>query len=475
MNPLALTLNQEVVHHMVDKDILTFERMVLTRLAFDPPFAKSVGALLFVDHNGKPARSFKDPRHAAMGHALLHYHKFDSPGKEPSQQLMMHCLQVVTDEGKLAIDEIEANWQYLFTMLQQGSSAWTAVVSVTTMGCALWLGKARNEQISHQSKLERWPLEKTHRELTEEMRFIGGLTRVKNIHVGLWEAFERPQIDTVRRKLSLGHLNTALGGGLGHGEGYLILGASGAGKSVVANQFAAELSMSGAKGIIVTTERSQSASKLMLRIFSSQCRIPYKQIINGFNLSVLSPAQQQDMARLQLQMTKDRFRYVEWFDHPNPGDAQALRDELMRAHDEMGGLDYAVLDWIGGAMPPDVKSDPLKIRLMFQTTADMWARTASDLNIITIATAQVSNAQGKDKARVGIEHAQECKSMDRDMTGVIGISAIRPKGDNGDQLGENYVRDQFLYISKARYGEGALIPVTREFEYQKLVTRTARG
>lgn len=64
--------------------------------------------------------------------------------------------------------------------------------------------------------------------------------------------------------------------------------------------------------------------------------------------------------------------------------------------------------------------------------------------------------------------------MHQDMTTVVGLSGLKSKEEDEHGNGDNHTKEQYLYVSKARNGEGGLVPVHRQFGYQKLTDRGAK-
>lgn len=463
--------SSELTYDLIDREPVYFERALLTRILYDVPFAKLIGGVLFCDSDGQEARSFQMPKHAGLAQVILKYHAHSAPVNPVSWEFMQHCMTEVAGMGKLPVQELQSVWEYFTQMLQSNMPAWDLIMAQTGMGCTYWLKQMRCSQIQQKAKTEKWRADKLQDRLRHENAYIDSLTRTEQLSFDIWEVLRNPQPDVVRLRTSIAQLNLRLAGGFGMGEGYLFIGASGSGKTVLSTQFASEWSLAGKRGILVTTERSQGTAQLLPRILSQHCRIPYSQIVNGIDPSRLQPTQQQAMAEFSQLVNAKNFRVLEWFKRQNKGLDKGLKDELLREADLMGGLDYFLVDWIGGVLDEEGKKDDKKIRLAYQTGADAIAALAGELNCVGGAFAQAHNKTGKNKVRVVAADLQECKSMDRDMTGVIGCSAMESKDIAEDGGGDNYDLDQYFNISKARKGPGGLVPVRRDFGYQRYIDR----
>jgi hypothetical protein len=468
-------MTSEQLYDMIDKDPVYFERTMLTRIMLDAQFATLVGTVLFCDHEGQEARSFQMPRHAGLAQAALLYHLHGGPvTPQPSWEFLHTCMSQVAGQGKLPAQELTDVWQYFYEMLCSGSTNMPLIQQQTNTGCTYWLKQVRTQMISQRARTERWRADKLQGHLRQENVFIDKLANTEQMIFDIWEELQNPKPDVVRLRTSIAQLNVRLGGGFGRGEGYLFIAASGAGKTVTSTQFAGEWALAGNKVALVTTERSQATNDLTMRLLSQQCGIPYKQIVNGLNQGTLQPTQRAAVEEFSRHVNKGNFRIVEWFKRPNRDIRLGLRDTLDQLANEMGGLDAFLLDWIGGSLDDDAKNDPTKIRLAYNGGCEAVADLAGDMNAVGCTFAQAHNVTGKNNARVGAANLQESKSMDKPMTGVIGISAIQSKDQDEAGHGENYEPDQYFFIGKARKGVGGLVPVRRNFGYQKFVDRMFR-
>ena len=465
-------MTSEQLYDMIDKDPVYFERTMLVRLMLDPQFAVLMGTTLFCDHEGQEARSFQMPRHAGLAQVALLYHAHNGPVvPQPSWEFLQTCMSQVAGQGKLPAQELQEVWQQFYELICSGAANLPLITQQTNTGCTYWLKQVRSQMILQRARTERWRAEKLQLHLRQENVFIDRLANTEQLIFDIWAELQNPKPDVVRLRTSIAQLNVRLGGGFGRGEGYLFIGASGAGKTVTSTQFAGEWALAGNKVALITTERSQGTNELTLRMISQQCGIPYKQIVNGLNFNALQPSQQAAIREFSTHVNKDNFRVVEWFKKPNRDIRLGLRDTLDQLANEMGGLDAFMLDWIGGSLDEDAKNDPNKIRLAYNGGCEAVADLAGELNAVGCTWAQAHNVTGKNKARVGAADLQESKSMDKPMTGVIGTSAIQSKDQDEAGHGENYEPNQFFFIGKARKGVGGLVPVRRNFGYQKFEDR----
>lgn len=263
---------------------------------------------------------------------------------------------------------------------------------------------------------------------------------------------------------SLPALSEAIGGGWRHGDSYLILASTGVGKTAHAVQEAVHLALRGYRGLLITTE--ESPWELELRAFSNFCSIEYAKIMDGFDKAKLSPAELKAANELVSQL-KPKVSFVHWpYDHAKTVITD-LAAELQQARNRLGGLDYVILDQIKDGLGK-ATTDPHESRNAYQAAADRIARLATDENILAIAYAQASTTSGLDNPSVDASCLTECKTMDKNMTGVIGITALRNNQESSDTSLPLYKTFQSLYVSKSPAGKAKSVQFKRAFEFQRM-------
>ena len=467
----------EMIFELVERQPVLFERWILGRMMYDSQFASAVSSVLFMDHEAKEARAFQMPKHTGLAMTILGYHQMNGNTKHISAELLWYCMTNMAAQAKLpsAEDELAELWQFLQQTMADTVANWNTVQHMTNTAVVYWLKRIRMQTATSRAKSENWNADRLQLWLRKEGVHISRMAKTEQTSSDIWQCHNNPGPDVQRLPCSIPRVNTGLGGGPGRGEGTLFVCASGAGKTVATTQLAGEWCVQGKKGVIITTEPSQGAKEMSLRIISQQCRIPFSQIVNGLRLETLQPDQREEVARLQHFIRPDNLQVIEWFKRPNTSAVESMDEVLEEVASRMGGLDFFILDWIGGALGADSANDPAKLRLIFQSAANKVAAMASTFDCVGVGTAQAHNVTGKNKARVVAADARECKSMDQDMTNVIGISAILDKSHDDADGGENYVKEQFWFISKARKSAGGLAPVSRKFEYQLFVPRAGKA
>lgn len=464
----------ESIYEMVDRAPAIFERMVLTRLMFDPVFVKRAAPVLFTDHEQQEAKSFDFPVHAGLGRALLTYHETAGHSVGFDWNIMEYALKRTAESALISSDMsvLQEAWGALQALSAAAPSQWNSVVWCTDKAMVYWLKNMRNRTAASKSKAGKWSMDTLQQWLREEGKHITQLARADRLNFSLLDALKTPAPDVVRLLCSIPKLNVAIGGGFGCTEASLIVCPSGAGKTVISTQLSGEWCMQGKKGVLVTTERSQGHHALALRMFSQLCNIPFAQISNGLDPAKLAPDQRQSLEQVSQFIRPENFQILEWFRQPNTSAIEALPDELDRMANIMGGMDFFILDWLGGALGEDATSDKDKLRLTLSRAASTVATQAGTFGCVGIATAQ-AHSSARNKVRVQASDARENKNLDQDMTNSIGISALQDKAYTDDDGGNSFLKEQFMFAEKTRKGPGGLIPVSRRFEYQKFTPRAA--
>lgn len=457
----------ELIHEMVDQQPVVFENMVLARYLLDPPAARVMSGVLFESHDKLEMRSFNLPENDGLGRVIKKYHEANAYQTEQRMQVLQFAMSVVINEGRLAGDP-GALWQKLLSLAVDGSNNWNSVMHCTRAGMSYWLEQQRMKFATHVAQVKSWSAEKLLVWLRQERAHVSSLSESRKLDHDMWGALSSRIADVIRIPCSIPRLNFVLGGGFGRGEATLNICPTGGGKTVLSTQLTGEWCSQGLKGIYVTTERTQPASKLALRILSQQCDIPFKQIKDGLNMNMLQPVQQQAIAQLQQHISAKNLRFVQWFDLPNPNDIEQLSSIVERYVQELQGLDFFILDWLGGAL--EVSTDKDKRRLIYGRGADLTAEVASVYDCSALVLAQ-AHENARNKVRVTAADAQENKSLGNNMTNIMGTSAIMAKDHDASGEGANYERDQFFNLPKTRGGEGGLVPVLRYFEKQKFKPR----
>ena len=293
-----------------------------------------------------------------------------------------------------------------------------------------------------------------------------------NQMLSLQQIASMPEKKAARIPTGFTPLDRKLGGGFAKGEGTLILGPTGCGKSVCSTQFSVDMSspVTGCKGLLIATE--MEPEDFLRRIISNKLKISYSWIKDGIPEGMLNNRDVRQRYDILMESLGKTWRIFRWRDHNGTGIFSAMDDLIKRAQDEMGGLDHVHLDWLGGALGRDAYGAGREPRLVWQEAADSSARLAGQHNLSMVVYAQAHPQNALDRRRVGAEMAAECKSLHREMTTAIGISAILADGSeersaNGSE--ETTYKDvQHFFISKSRKSAGGTVPFRRKFDQMRI-------
>lgn len=457
------------------QDTTWLEQLVIARTAFDPQFGGAMLNLLgfTCEENGKPeeCNDFSSHTLNAAFQGLRLY--LGQAGYQPSglnSEFYQRCLQYLADQGRtIRMEEVPSVYQTMGGILSQD---WRGASPLIDAYTPEWLKKKRTGWITNQYQLENKPAEWLNQRLNFEARKIDKIIKgnAGQTMFGFGQGIDNPEPDVPRIVTRLQHLNRITGGGYGKGEGTLVIAASGVGKTAKTVQTAVDfVTLSRQKGLIVSTEEKHY--RIERRIISNYCKIPIGLIKDGFNPAKLGQEQLRSYEQMRQVITPNNLQIYNW---PKDGRSvvQGLEEDLKRAGDLMGGIDFIILDWLGGALGA-METDERKIRLAYQNAADTMARLADQYKIVTISFAQAHPDRGVNKMLVDARALAECKQLHREMTTVIGISGMYNDAATTDPNASLYQTEQCLFISKARYGEGGVVRVKRKMEFQAFLDNNA--
>lgn len=272
------------------------------------------------------------------------------------------------------------------------------------------------------------------------------------------------QSDIVTERLpfspSMDPFNIALGGGLGRKEHIMIVGPTGAGKTVFACQVAADMAIQGHKVCYVTTE--QPANELLPRIVSNLSSstlapIRFSIVKDGIEKDKLSPEQNAQIETIKTRLAGN-LGIEEWLGSGLT--ASDLDTTVRKFKKRYGTLDVLILDWIGGALVNGV--DPKLKRDYYLDAAQKMKDLAYAHDIATVSMAQAVADVAKVKY-ISDKHIAECKTMHREAVAGFGISAM---ADARPDTETTYSPNQYLYAFKSRKAPGMVINLTRAFDFQ---------
>lgn len=452
---------------LINRNPAFFEKAVLAMCLQDRSFYELVCPVLC---RNAATGEFIDDFHDVMGNAIYAVQKkyilcFAMSGatfKPMDATICRALLESLIDDQLLLSDEVDPSVELFIECMQMSPGQ---VEMFVKNGFTYWLQKRRAQWMyTHQVQSDDWNPVQVFAEIGRALNALELRPEGKKGLYGFGEGLDEACVDVERYNTGLPALNDALGGGLGRKEFTLFIGGTGSGKTIVATQLASQFASQGRKGIIITTEEPHQ--NLELRIVSNFCHVPYALIKDGFKPSRLSPVQIQSYVHLRTVMAKNLF-IRDWLEDRSKSILSDLDNEIRAFKDEHGTLDFVILDWIGSALGALNLNKPEAIRHVYQATADKMSDLALAHDIPTIAFAQANPTLSANKRRIDQTCLAECKSMGRNATNIIGITALMDLSES-DEEKAIYLPKQEFFVSKARKSAGGRVPFRRQFEYQRI-------
>jgi RecA/RadA recombinase len=454
----------DLVKSIIRNKVGWFELSCLKVILETPEVAQRVYPVLCMHPDPKRGfmGDFTNPTYNSFYHVLWQYYKnLQAFETKPGKNVFCLFAERISQDGGFVVEGEEDILADLYDQLE--AIRLEDVKHVVCEGLLHWILTRRKAKAIEDSAYDDDP--DAARELMESYsRPVKEQTEEDyGFHFG--HGVENELLDVVRIPTGLASLDKRLGGGLGYTEYALGIACQGRGKTVLATQFLASMGGAGYKGILITTE--QPHEQLEPRIISSQARIPFDLIKDKVRKEALSIDQWHQYEEL-----RDRLRgnvmIIDWNRRHSLTVISDLEDEVKRRRDQLGGLDFVILDWLGGnlgaqGMNPDMK------RALMKDASDHMGALADRHNLATLGWAQVNMKQGANKKKLGAQHISENKQLGEKAATVFGVSSLIAGEENPDDLA--FKKDQFIYIEKARKSIGGLVPVRCEFDYQRIVGR----
>ena len=493
----------EALAKMIGNNADWFERLFISCVRSDLSlFSKVRNIVCFKSGTTKHVDDFENPYHNIIYCALREYNNLFLDHKNKfrpiSSSFLKEWLRNKASQGEMLMaSEVDDLLNYFNTLITE-IEANEENLHFSGLGIASYLKSRRAGSILNQVSLGANSLDDLAlmceqdidliNTLENEGRLIDNIPdRVQLQDMALFDDPNKVLVETIDSDIPA--LNEALGG-FRKKCAYMIIGGTGSGKTIIACQLASAFSYTnGANGLFITTE--QQHDELYRRIVSNRCKIPHRIISKGIFEDKLN-AREKDMyiqfRREMAILNKGDLRVANWGNmekQPGTKIIRMIENEIDLYTEETGKtLDYVILDWIGGALGSMADAGD-KTRHIYQEAADAMDELARKRNIVTVALAQ-AHVNSTNKVQISAADLAECKSMTRNYTGVIGITALfseeyakqmadeRNKKRKDFRVGAelddavSYSYKQYLYVSKARYGIQKAIPFKREYEYQRM-------
>jgi replicative DNA helicase len=378
-----------------------------------------------------------------------------------ARQDVMAMMSVLHSRGAIS----ETEFQIAGTRLIELSDAEAMSPDMIFPAVAHWLKKKRGEKFIALAAAGSIGLEELQKKIELEVDSIAGdLDETTSFSFN--SALEESQKGDVKRyKIGLSGVDKAMGGGVAKKEFSLFAIPSGGGKTVLACQFAQCLCGQDLRGLLITTE--QSPKELIPRMVSAQCHVPFEIIKDGVKENRLNPEQ---LARLESQRKRlETSLIIEDWGKSDHDVAMELPALIRKARQKLGSVDFVILDWIGGSLGAGLRDNLSQYRLILKLAADSLAHHANKLDLITIGFAQTNPTLSKNKKKVDRTMLGESKTMGDKATNIVGVSALQALDEEEGSGKSSYFEKQFAFLDKARKGTGGLVPIHRDFAFQRFL------
>lgn len=467
MAAISAQIQQWIDHHGE-----WFERAVLWHATFNPSMMPKLAPILCINRNGEYVNDFTSPIYGGY-YVTIRDHILSGRGGVISQPVAHVLLSSAAAAGLVLSPGEGANAMQVYEILAGTSLA--DLEGCVTEGLAYWLGKRRTASVTQRvvGYNRTWNADELVAGLGDELSFVNQSLNPVSHHTefaaGVFSAKPR-HVDCI--STGLHQLDRQLGGGLHRKDGTLGIAAPGVGKTVFALNLAAHAAINGYVVAFITTE--QPEEQLTPRIVSAKADILFSKIARGFHLQMLEPKEFSRTMQIVNKM-KGNLHFFDWNLNRKSIEGGGIQEELDTVIRLRGKVDLLVLDWLGGGLTADARSDKDKKRLAMQNGADMVAQVAMDYNIASVAMAQAHKKDGVNNPMVGVGDCTDCKTLDQKMVNVIGITGmfqaeakkLIAEGKDPVALGL-FADKQFFFVSKARHSTGGHAMWKRNFKYMRM-------
>lgn len=477
---MTIPTNEDHVAKFVEEDPARFERYLVPGCMYDARIFQACDKALNVDSDKQAIQDFSDPINEVLFKAIQIYHATTNYCMVPDFVVLQGILErfALQEVGKHAI----TNDMILPTLHQlrercvefvERFNVWQPIIEV---GFLTWLSSRRFKATLLKKQTQNWTSAHFSDAWTKESTHLRMLLNsgADQRWESMWDCVN-VKLEPVFLTSPWPHLNEALGGGFARGDATMMVSHTGGGKTVAACQLAGHFALAHqACGIYISTE--MKGAMIMPRILSCFGRIPYNRMSSDRAVSMeridrLDQAHREAAKDVLSRLYDVNFYFHRW----SPGDP--IRQGFMGAVSDYVNIlcaqkriDYIILDWLGGRLTHGTDGEEERDRM--QSAADMIATLADDYQIVSVTTAQGSQA-AQNKAQVGSAHLAECKTSHRYYENLIGISNLADNPTQDELNDPGYARRnrfkelQYFNVEKCRYGPGGLVRVHRRFEYQR--------
>jgi hypothetical protein len=371
-------------------------------------------------------------------------------------------LQAYLQLGDVQPDQIEPTLQRVKFLM---NCPLEQMIPVISQGVGHWISKTRVRKVVARSMAEpSWSPVEFVRSLAVAESAGRQASAPAYAHL-FGDGRKAGKLHVDRLPSGINRLDRAMGGGFGVKEMTLIIGSTGAGKTVLASQLASTFAQSGFPGIWISTEETHD--QLEPRIYSNACQIPYNQIKDGIDLNKLSK-DKADMALALEAKIGTNMLILDWVTDRSKTIDTDLSEEIRKFKERFKTPPrWLMFDWLGGAQGTLTTAQMAVQRQLLQQTADGLADQAVAHNMVVIALAQGNITLCRNNMKIDSSCLMDNKTLGRKATTILGISQLQEQTDAMAGGEPPYLRKQFLFASKTRRGVGGLIPIIRNFEFQR--------
>lgn len=456
-------------HDVIDANLTWFETQVIAACCQHPSFCGSVKDTLCV-HPGEPEKLQEDFSFPVdnLIYRIIRRYREETAGHAGvnvvPQNYFDAALNTLVKKGEVLAEHVPLALARVQFLLAQPAES---ILPQLADHVGYWLTKSRVQKavvVAANDPNHRRP-EELAAEINQAVALQHQIGTEKSEHE-FGDGWTKGGADVQRLPTRITRFDAAVGGGLGFGEFALFIAGQGAGKTVTACQLAATFAADGRDGVLITTE--QPHVELERRVVSNRCNLPFDLIKDGLQLDRLTSDKAAEVANLRDQIQK-RLLILEWRSDRAKSMTTDLR-EVVREYREKRGKnpDWLIIDWIGGGLGPLSPQQLQYFRLIYQQLANELGGIAERENIVVIGFIQANTVSAKNKLRIDSTDIAECKTAGQRASTIVGISAMQETDDAMEGAdAAPYRRKQFWFVSKARKGTGGLVPVERDFEYQR--------
>lgn len=458
----------------MESDPELYEQYLLAALDKDEDLWNNISRLLCWDHiRGFFVNEFDSPLHYAIYMAIRGWRQLQSECGISTFTPMTEVgiflqLQFLSQQANPIIDEenIE-NAKQIYLAIRESITREEAI-SMVAPTWRTWLNKkklmAKLTDIRRSGGVD---LDKQLEELIRTKDLVQSTGQTDDTCAEFGDGIDMGEkfVERIPLGPNFKQLNTCLGGGLGKTEHIMFVAPTGAGKTVLACQLAADAASAGKQVLLISTE--QHSRELEPRIISAygtqgHVLLPFDLIKDGGDYRKILSENQYNAYLAVRKSLRGKLHFENWL-----GSGLSVTDNLenvvKQRIQKYGHLDVLILDWIGGALVAGI-SDPGVKRQMYLDAAYTMKVIAERYNIACVSMAQAT-ADAVGVARVTEKYLAESKTMHREAVAGFGISAMRVNGT--EEEAASYSDEQCVFCFKSRKAVGKFFKIKRNFGFQR--------